>query len=163
MIVNWGFYLVRGFKDFIFFSKSVLTIIWAFCCGLFAIVWLLMWIGIWISLTYYTVVTIQRIGITPQDVSECDATIVTVSAASLIVVWIVFIGLCCLAGFAAFKNKTQSSQRRNSHTKENIYDSVPQENIYWKNDLIWSITTREDLTWRLHGTSKYVQFLIHLS
>ena len=89
-----------------------------------------MWIGIWISLTYYTIVTIQRIGITPQDVTECDATIVTVSAASLIVVWIVFIGLCCLAGFAAFKNKTQSSQRRNSHTKENIYDSVPQENIY---------------------------------
>ena len=115
------------------YSKSLMTIVWAFCCGFLAIIWIIVWLGIWIAATYFTIVTIQKMRVTVHDNFECDVTLVVISGLSLLLNWMVFVGLCCFAGFA-FHNRRKSGQHQTSdenihrrHTKENIYDAVPQE------------------------------------
>ncbi len=110
-----------------------MTIVWAFCCGFLAIIWTIVWLGIWIAATYFTIVTIQKMRVTVQENFECDVILVVISGISILLVWLVFIGLCCYAGFGLHnrrksgKHQTSNEKSYRRNTKENIYDAVPQE------------------------------------
>ena len=110
-----------------------MAVAWIFCCGVFSIFWIIGWIAIWISASYFTIITMQKIRATVEEKPSCDVTLIVVSGISTIIAWTALVLTCCFAGYSLFnRNKPKARLQRSKekrHTGQNIYDSVPQE--FW--------------------------------
>ena len=80
--------------------KSIVTLGWAFCCGIFLVFWYMINFSLWIAGTYLSVITIQKMrqveATKPGGNSDgCSLSVVGVASSSVIVIWTVFFGVCC--------------------------------------------------------------------
>ena len=78
--------------------KSLLVLGWAFCCGVFLVLWYMINFSLWIAGTYLSVITIQKLrqpevwGISNEG---CPISVVGLASSSAIIVWTVFFAVCC--------------------------------------------------------------------
>ena len=77
-------------------KKTLLSIGWAFCFGLIVLIGYLTWLAMWLSLSYYSIVTIKSIREVNSHFSDkktCEVSTVVVALISVILVWAIGIGL----------------------------------------------------------------------
>jgi hypothetical protein len=118
-------------------KATVLSVCWAFCCGVFLLLGYLIWFGMWIAGTYVSILTVRSIRIHQMNNGQdgtllgCDMATVCVAGVSVVLVWIVFIGLCSNAIWTLIhwrrRRPTENPQKKILEDKH-LYDMVPTTN-----------------------------------
>ncbi len=107
---------------------SLLSLGWVFCCGLFTLLLgLLLWLALWVAGTYLVVRAVQSLRVVQQGptISEsekkqkCDIGTVAVSGASILALWILFVGLCIHRAIATVRLIRQRQKQQRSRTSLN--------------------------------------------
>jgi len=82
--------------------KSMLVLGWAFCCGIFMVLWYMINFSLWIAGTYLAIITIQKMrqiqdpeAGQQDDDDGCPLSCIGMASTSVILVWTVFFALCC--------------------------------------------------------------------
>ena len=128
--------------------RSILTLGWAFCCGIILVFWYMICFSLWIAGSYLCVVTIQKMRQLDPIMSRehhpgCARSVIGVSSSSVIVVWTVFFCICCRivyricdnslirdrveaaeGGLEMFANPRPRKGHQTTDSQGNIYDQV---------------------------------------
>ncbi len=124
-------------------KKTLLSVGWAFCCGLFFLIAIFVWLGIWVAGSYFTIMAIpsaSRISLNhsagdDDDLfNDCTTITVLVAGVSVIAMWVVFLFFCgfglwrLFCGDPAGGSKSASKAsggEPSSITRRHSYNAVP--------------------------------------